>query len=282
MSAPSKTEREISGLMKASKVRKIIIPGRGIGMSSAGEGLVLYQDLERLLAESDQIIEALKTKFYAYLRSQPLRQKIPRVAFTPSEVTVLLNTGFLTSAQSRFDSANTFTSPVKPGTPTSIASVSKAASGSMEAIGGEGAVHRAGGGIRGINVHGNPPGSEEPDRDIQLGVSEFQLALPNMGPYLRLLFAARSHLISLIKKSRYQEAPLYLLRERWDGGISADDPAAKAKKYRGEFAGVLPSKTRKWRQFYGLSFEWVLAECLGAGLLELFETRSVGQAARIT
>lgn len=152
----------------------------------------------------------------------------------------------------------------------------------MEAIGGEGAVHRAGGGIRGINVHGNPPGSEEPDRDIQLGVSEFQLALPNMGPYLRLLFAARSHLISLIKKSRYQEAPLYLLRERWDGGISADDPAAKAKKYRGEFAGVLPSKTRKWRQFYGLSFEWVLAECLGAGLLELFETRSVGQAARIT
>lgn len=171
---------------------------------------------------------------------------------------------------------------MKSGTPTSIASVSKAASGSIEAIGGEGAVHRAGGGIRGINVHGNQPGSEELDRGIQLGVSEFQLALPNMGPYLRLLFAARSHLISLIKKSSFQEAPLYLLRERWDGGISADDPAAKAKKYRGEFVGVLPSKTKKWRQFYGLSFEWVLAECLGAGLLELFETRSVGQAARIT
>ncbi|KAL9032974.1 MAG: hypothetical protein Q9214_007731, partial [Letrouitia sp. 1 TL-2023] len=60
MSAPSKTEREISELVKASKVRKIVIPGRGIGMSSAGEGLVLYQDLERLLTESDQITEALK------------------------------------------------------------------------------------------------------------------------------------------------------------------------------------------------------------------------------
>lgn len=63
MSAPSKTEREISELVKACKVRKITIPGRGIGMSSAGEGLVLYHDLERLLAESVQINEALGSKW---------------------------------------------------------------------------------------------------------------------------------------------------------------------------------------------------------------------------
>ena len=93
--------------------------------------------------------------------------------------------------------------------------------------------------------------------------------------------AARSHLVSLISKSRFKEIPLYLLRERWDGGVLADDSAAKAKKYRGEFAGVLPSQTRKWKQYYGLSFDWVLAECLGAGLIELFETGSVGRAARI-
>lgn len=67
-----------------------------------------------------------------------------------------------------------------------------------------------------------------------------------------------------------------------DGGISGDDPAARAKKYRREFVGVLPSKTRKWKQFYGLSFDWVLAECLGAGLLELFDTGSVGRAVRVT
>lgn len=94
--------------------------------------------------------------------------------------------------------------------------------------------------------------------------------------------AARSHLVSLAMKSRFREIPVYLLRERWDGGIAADDPAAKAKKYRGEFAGVLPSRTRKWKRFYGLSFDWALAECLGAGLVEVFETGSVGQAVRIT
>ena len=82
-------------------------------------------------------------------------------------------------------------------------------------------------------------------------------------------------------KSKFREIPVYLLREKWDGGTSADDPAARAKKCRGEFTGVLPSRTRKWKQFYGLSFDWTLAECLGAGLVEIFESGSVGQAVRI-
>lgn len=93
--------------------------------------------------------------------------------------------------------------------------------------------------------------------------------------------AARSHLVSLAIKSKFREVPVHLLRERWEGGVSADVPAAKTKKYRGEFTGSLPSRTRKWKQFYGLSFDWTLAECLGAGLVEVFETGSVGQAVRI-
>lgn len=113
-----------------------------------------------------------------------------------------------------------------------------------------------------------------------INTSPLQLALPNMGPYLRLLTQARTHLVSLLHRSRFREMPLYLLHERWDGGISNDDLAAQAKKYRGEFAGVLPARTRKWRQFWGLRFEFVLAECVGSGLIELFETGSVGKAVR--
>lgn len=71
-----------------------------------------------------------------------------------------------------------------------------------------------------------------------------------------------------------------MLRERWDGGIAADDEAAKRKQYRGEWKGVLPARTKKWREFYGLKFEWVLEEALGSGLIEGFETRSVGMAVR--
>lgn len=75
--------------------------------------------------------------------------------------------------------------------------------------------------------------------------------------------------------------PLDALRERWDGGVTSHTLQAERKKLRGEFAGVLPGKTRKWKQFYGLRFEWILEECLGAGLMELFDTRSVGRAVRL-
>lgn len=70
------------------------------------------------------------------------------------------------------------------------------------------------------------------------------------------------------------------LKERWDGVVASDDAATTAKRIRGEFVGVLPGKTKKWKQFYGLTFEWVLEECVGAGLVECFETRSVGLGVR--
>jgi hypothetical protein len=72
-----------------------------------------------------------------------------------------------------------------------------------------------------------------------------------------------------------------VLRERWDGGVPASDEQTKAKKARGEFTGVLPGRTKKWKQFWGLRFEWILEECVGAGLVECFETRSVGVGVRV-
>lgn len=182
------------------------------------------------------------------------------------------------------NSTTTFNGPVlaSPGTSTSILSIARAASGSVAAVGGEGAIYAAGG--RGGIRRSNSEFVIQSDQNSQHTFSEgenFKMSVPGAGSYLKLLTAARSHLISLIMVSKFKEMPLYLLRERWDGGISANDSAAKAKKYRGEFSGVLPSRTRKWKQFYGLSFDFVLAECLGGGLLEVFETRSVGRAARV-
>ncbi len=152
----------------------------------------------------------------------------------------------------------------------------------MAAVGGKDAIHNAGG-RGGIRRGSSQPEklSEEGSESLSREEERLTLSLPNIGQYLKLLTSGCSHMISLIMKSKFRETPLYLLRERWDGGISADDPAARAKKYRGELTGILPSKTRKWKQFYGLSFDWVLAECLGAGLVELFETGSVGRAVRL-
>ena len=205
-------------------------------------------------------------------------------AFTVSEITDLMRAGFLTSTTHFLNSANVFARPVSAslGAVTSISNISKAGSGSVAAVGGDDAIYEAGGrgGIRRSSLQFGNQSEWEFQQSLSEG-EELKISLPGTGPYLKLLTTARSHLVSLIMKSKFREMPLYLLHKRWDGGISGDDPVAKAKKYRGEFTGILPSQTRKWKQFYGLSFDWVLAECLGAGLVEVFETGSVGRGVRI-
>ena len=104
-----------------------------------------------------------------------------------------------------------------------------------------------------------------------------QPSLPRTGPFLALLTAARTHFLSLLTKSKRGEAPAYLLRERWDGGIQTKNPYGRSKD---PFAVVLPGRTRKWKELYGVGFDWVLAECVGAGLVECFDTGTVGLGVR--
>ena len=301
MESPTQTEREIAELTKAGTIRKVVTPGRGTGGSSIGEGLILSKDVERLVMEADELGEDLSSKclssrqmsrslkglldkFLEHLRTRPMAQSINLGAFSGPDVTAIMRGGFLISSAQYMNSANVFSRPdsASQGTVTSISSISRAASGSVAAVGGEDAIYGAGGrgGVRRSNSQFTSQAEQDPQGFVGEG-EQLKLSLPGTGPYLKLLTSARSHMVSLVTKSKYRELPLYLLRERWNGGISADDPAAKAKKYRGEFAGTLPNRTRKWKQFYGLAFDWVLAECLGAGLVEVFETGSVGRAVRI-
>ncbi|MCJ1484560.1 hypothetical protein MMC06_004731 [Schaereria dolodes] len=299
--SPSTTEREMAELTRAGVIRRIVIPGRGTGASSSGEGLVLVEDwqsaiegarLDKALTGKERVSykripspNHVSEKYLYHLKSSPLTSTIPSSALIAPEATTLMRAGFLTSSSPSLNSANVFNRPdaTTIGTMTSLFSISKAASGSMAAIGGEGAVHGVGGGGSGGLRRGNSQDLSHPKGACQQTLNAgaaLQFALPSTGPFLRLLIAARSHLMSLLTQSRYREVPLYLMKERWDGGIASDDPAAKAKKYRGEFVGILPGRTRKWKQYYGLNFDWILAECLGAGLIEVFETGSVGRGIR--
>lgn len=106
------------------------------------------------------------------------------------------------------------------------------------------------------------------------------LSLPNTGTYLRLLGSGRAHLLALLRRSASGEAPLGLLKDRWDGAVETDKSFHLAKRARGEFAGVLPGRTKKWKELYGMRFRWALEEALGAGLVEMFETGSVGPGIR--
>jgi hypothetical protein len=152
----------------------------------------------------------------------------------------------------------------------SLETVARAAAGSVAAAGGAGVLHAAGG--TGARSMVGPAGAAS---------GEFAVAVPGSGVFLKLASAALEHLAELLRKTQYREMAESDLREKWDGGVVGDSEVALAKKTRGEFTGVMPGRTKKWKEFHGLAFGWVLQEAVGAGLVEIFETQSVGRGVRL-
>ncbi|KAL2862278.1 Stk19 family serine/threonine-protein kinase [Aspergillus lucknowensis] len=258
LDAPTKVEREIMELAIAGRIRRLIVPGRGNDAAGLGDCLVLTEDWEKLVRES-VLDPVLQEKFLTVLGRIGNTCAIPGAAFSASEYTALVRSGFIVSSSSL--AKGTSSVPSLPNLPTTAPAA---------------AASRAGSGSAGQSGDAET-GSQS---QAQFHTATLFLSLPNTGPYLKLLGAGRDHLISLLKKSKSGEVPLYLLRDRWDGAVESERSFSVAKRARGEFAGILPGKTKKWKDLYGMSFRWVLEEAIGAGLVEIFETGSVGPGVR--
>jgi hypothetical protein len=285
----TRMEREIVELAQAGILRRVIIPNRDVGSGAVGDGIASVLEWEKLVRSSPELDEELKcmfsfsasqyiiayaliAKYISLMNTNPTSASVPGHAFTPVQLSTLVSAGFLTTASIPDSRSSLFASP-GAGSQGSLAflssSGSRHAAGSLAAVGGAEAGRLIPGGL----------GSTGPRSSSS---ALYNFSLPNTGSHTKLLQAARTHLITLLKKTKYKEAPLTLLRERWDGGIPALDEQTKMKRARGEFANVLPGRTKKWKQFWGLRFEWILEECVGAGLVECFQTGSVGVGVRIT
>jgi len=267
ISASSKTEREISALLSAGKVRKIRVTGRGNDISGTGEVLITTRQIQDLLANSG-VTTDITSDFIHVLQQNPRATSLSSRSLPASHVKALTRAGFLVSSSLSGPRNLSLSGASHVAIPT----ISRANSGTLAAVGGEAAFEELGG------VGGPRRSYSEPQQSSQGG--EYSLSVPNIGPYLKLLTAGRNHLLELLGRSKFKESPLYLLRERWDGAVDSDDRVSSAKRIRGEFSGILPAKTKKWKDLQGLKFDWVLEECLGAGLIELFETHSVGLGIR--
>ncbi|PWY69590.1 hypothetical protein BO70DRAFT_365865 [Aspergillus heteromorphus CBS 117.55] len=255
LDAPTKVEKEIVELVRAGRVRRLIVPGRGNDAAGLGDCLVLTEDWERLVRDSAALEAPLKDKFLQLLGRMGNTSTIPGAIFSPPEYMALVRAGFLVSSSSLVKGSSSLAS--LPGLPT----------------------------VSAIPASASRNGAAEPNDAFRADPSQFHtatlfLSLPNTGPYLRMLGAGRSHLLSLLKRSSSSEAPVYLLRDRWDGAVETDKSFSVAKRTRGEFSGILPGRTKKWKDLYGMTFRWVLEEALGAGLIETFDTGSVGPAVR--
>ncbi|KAL1861454.1 hypothetical protein Daus18300_008847 [Diaporthe australafricana] len=274
--SPTAVDREAAELARAGALRRIVVLRRGRD-GGVGELLVASADLEALVGSSAALDEGAREAFCRWLRDNPAKLKVSAgdAALEPGHVDQLVRGGFLTTAHDRDVGSVTsiFARPEDRGTNISLAAVSRAAAGSLEAVGGEGAVHVSGG--SGARSGGSSTYQGGPGVDLSL-------AVPGQGPYLKLVSAALLHLTAILTKSAYREMPETLLRERWDGGVAKQESKQHAsKRERREFAGVLPARTRKWRDFHGMTFDWILHEAVGAGLVEVFETGSVGRGVRL-
>jgi hypothetical protein len=268
--SPTTTEREIAELSRRGIIRKIAIPNRGTGAAAVGEGLVLVAEWEQRVQIHPSLHEDVKAKYISLIKSNPTSLTISGIEFTSTEATALIAAGFLTTATPSSSASSLFARPGAStlGTLSYLATAgSKHASGSLAAVGGASAQ---------ASISGGGSGARNG------ALVQYNFSLPNTGVLLRLLVDARNHLLGILKKNKYREAARNMLHERWDGGIAGEDAQTRAKKARGEFTGVLPGRTRKWRGFYGMRFEWVLEECVGSGLVECFETGSVGMGVRAT
>ena len=102
-----------------------------------------------------------------------------------------MRAGFLTSSVQGLNSANVFAGPESgsSGTLTSISSISKGASGSLAAIGGEGAIYGAGGrgGIRRSSSQMDVPSAQKMSESCEDG-AELRFSLPNTGSYLKVRY----------------------------------------------------------------------------------------------
>ncbi|KAI4659667.1 uncharacterized protein J4E79_006202 [Alternaria viburni] len=263
----TRIEREIAELARAGILRRVTIPNRGVGAAAVGDGIASVREWQNLVQSHAELPEDLKEKYITAMNANPTSTSIPGTAFTSPQLSALVTFGFLTSASSYPSNTSLFASPGASSLLAVSTSGSRHAAGSLDAVGGTQATQHIHGGT---SLSGSRPSV----------AAQYNFSLPNMGTHIKLLVDARNHLLTLLKKTKHREMPLDVLRERWDGNVAAHDIKAERKKLRGEFAGVLPGRTKKWKTFYGMRFEWVLEECLGAGLTELFETGSVGRAVR--
>ncbi|CAH2351479.1 hypothetical protein CLIB1423_03S07228 [[Candida] railenensis] len=104
---------------------------------------------------------------------------------------------------------------------------------------------------------------------------QYAVSYPNCGTYLKLINACRTWLVKFLSKSKFKEVLETQMYDRWEGITQQTNSNAGS-----QFASS--SKMTNFRKpYYGFELNWVLADALGAGVVEVFST-PVGRGWRLT
>lgn len=95
---------------------------------------------------------------------------------------------------------------------------------------------------------------------------QYSISYPNCGTFLKLINAGRSWLVKTLSKSSYKEILEEHLFNKWEGTNNVQD-TSKMTNFK--------------KPFYGYDLYWILADALGAGVIEVFNT-PVGRGWKLT
>lgn len=96
---------------------------------------------------------------------------------------------------------------------------------------------------------------------------QYSISYPNCGSYLKLINAGRSWLVKTLSKCKYKELLEEHIFNKWEGLNTSFNGTSKMTNFRSPF--------------YGYDLYWILADGLGAGVIEVFNT-PVGRGWRLT
>lgn len=249
-------EREVAELLGKGVLRRVRVERRGGG----GEALIETPLLVAMLQNSSRTVqESTRTAYAAFLQANPTAQQLGRGgggdALTEAQTDELVRAGFLTSAGTRATPGTTLqVRPEDQATLMSIQRVSQFASGTLSAVGGQNAVHMAGGSGIGGGQEAYPPLSSSSSSS-----GDYRIAVPGHGRHLKLAEGAMDWLREALGKTKWGEGPEDWLRERFEGG------------------GLYGPR---WKEFHGVEWTWVLGEAVGLGVVEVFQTGAVGRGVR--
>ncbi|KAK7398716.1 hypothetical protein QQX98_011894 [Neonectria punicea] len=242
LNSPSKVAREIAELTAKGVVRRVRVERRG----GIGEALIETTDLDRMIDRA-QLTEGTKMAFTAFLRENPTAQTLSKGALEDGQTDELVRAGFLTGSTPAALGNTLDVRPEDRTTLMSIQHVSRFASGTVSAVGGRNAIHLSGG------------GGGAPTLTHAASQTGFRLAVPGHGRYLKLAEGAVDWVREALGRTKWGECPESWLQERFEGG------------------GLYGTR---WKVFWGVEWSWVLGEAVGLGVVELFETGSVGRGVR--
>lgn len=247
-SSPTRVEREVAELLGRGALRRVRVERRGGG----GEALIETPLFIEIMQNSRTVSEAAVIEFVKFLKANPMAQTLGGSVLPDAQTDELVRAGFLTSAATRATPGTTLhVRPEDRTTLTSIQRVSQSASGSLSAIGGQNAIHMAGGGGGGV---GSASSTGE-----SAAAAEYRIAVPGHGRHLKLAEAALDWLRETLGRTKWGEGPEDWLRERFEGG------------------GLYGPR---WKELQGVEWTWVLGEAVGLGVVEVFQTGSVGRGVR--